>query len=344
MIAELGEKDGSMVSVKDGRFGVYINWKKVNAKLPPEYADSPETLPLNEAWSLIAEKAGKSGVKQKKGKAASQIELPPAPKRPKSSYLYFCAEKRPQVAQEVKSLGEISKELSRLWAETTDREPYEDMAKAGKAEYEAKKLDWKKECQMLFDNSSSPKTGKRNGEKPTVASRANGVTMPKRPKSAYIFFCQEKRPEVSKKFTSLGDISKELATLWSETAEKDEERQKYQDMAAADKKRYAFEMGLDRSVEEANKSTTTSKSKRQKKQAVTKKQTAAKKTKSRAMSAYMLFCSEKRKSIVDEKGEKLPFGETAKRLAQLWKECDEHTRARFQDQAEEEKKKLLLSS
>lgn len=329
-----------MVNVKDGRFGIYINWKKVNAKLPPEYADSPETLPLDEAWSLIVEKAGReSGGKKKTGKAASRIELPPAPKRPKSSYLYFCAEKRPQVAKKVESLGEISKELSRLWAETTNREPYEDMAKAEKAEYEKKKLEWQKQCQVLFDKPSSSETRTRNGRNP---SRANGVTAPKRPRSAYIFFCQEKRPEVAKEFTSLGDISKELARLWSETAEKDEERQKYQDMAIADKKRYEVERERESSAEEANGKTTTANSKRRKTQAKGKTQTTAKKT-TRAMSAYMLFCREKRKSIVDENGEQLSFGETAKRLALLWKECDEHTRARFQDQAAEEKKKLLQS-
>jgi len=344
VIAELGEKDGSMVLVKDGRFGVYINWKKVNAKLPVEYAENPETLPLEEAWSLIVEKgaSGKSGSKSKKS-ASSQVELPPAPKRPKSAYLHFCAEKRPEVAENVKSLGDISKELSRLWADTSDRQPYEDLAAAGKAEYEAKKLEWQKKCQELLDKASSSSMKKLNVRKKTTSPGVNEASAPKRPKSAYLFFCAKKRPEVSKKVKSLGDISKELARMWAETAENEKERKKYQDMADADKRRYEEELMQSGKVNGKSPTQTSKVPKKQtatKKQTTTKKQSATKKSSTRAPSAYMLFCSEKRKTIVDDQGEKLSFGETTKRLAQMWKECDEETRTRFQNQAAEEKKLL----
>lgn len=335
IIAELGEKDGSMVKVKDGRYGVYINWRKVNAKLPVEYADNPETLPLEEAWSLIQEKSASGGGRTKQ-KSTSEVELPPAPKRPKSAYLYFCAEKRPQVAETVKSLGDVSKELARLWAETTDRRPYEEMAAAGKQEYEQLKVEWQKECQELLTKSSSSSTKKRNGvKKQTTLSPG-----PKRPKSAYLFFCADKRPEVSKTAKSLGDISKELARLWAETEDNPEERQKYQDLADEDKKRYEQEVlqVSNNKVNNVNGKVASSKRK-----SSIKKQ-SSKKTSNRAPSAYMLFCSEYRKTIVDDQGNKLPFGETTKRLAQMWKECDAETKTRFQEQAAEEKTKLLQSS
>ena len=349
MIAELGEKDGSMVLVKDGRFGVYINWNKINAKLPAEYADNPETLPLEEAWALIEEKAdnAKPGRKSKK---SAQVELPPAPKRPLSAYLHFCAEKRPEVAEKATSLGEISKELSRLWAETSDRSPYEDMAAAGKAEYEEQKREWQKKCQELLEKSSSASTKKRNGRKENAGARINGASSPKRPKSAYLFFCMEKRPEVSKaRVKSIGDISKELARLWAETAENEEGRKKYQDMAAADKKRYEQELmklGLVNGKETTvNGKVATPRSKATKKRpATSKKQSGSKKTSTRAPSAYMLFCSENRNNIVDDQGEKLPFGATAKKLAAMWRLADKETKAHFQNQADEEKKKLLQST
>ena len=41
VLAEVGEKEGKMVTVKSGRFGAYINWNRVNAKLPSEYVDDP---------------------------------------------------------------------------------------------------------------------------------------------------------------------------------------------------------------------------------------------------------------------------------------------------------------
>jgi phage host-nuclease inhibitor protein Gam len=326
VIAELGEKDGAMVQVKNGRFGVYINWKKVNAKLPVDYAENPEKIPLEEAWSLILEKGGKP-----KRAKTPQIELPPAPKRPKTAYLHFCAEKRPEVTEKVQSLGEISKELARLWAATSDRQSYEDLAAEEKAQYEEKKRVWQKECQAILDKSST------NSRMQSIKKQA-----PKRPKSAYLFFCADKRPQVSA--TSLGDVSKELARMWAKTADDHEERKKYQELAAADKKRYEqeilqFNNGKVNGIASPNKVVGSEKAAGREKPASIK----ATPNKTRAPSAYMLFCSENRKTIVDDNGKKLPFGETTKRLAQMWKECDEDTRRRFEDQAAREKQEMMES-
>ena len=306
--------------VKNGRFGVYINWKKVNAKLPVHYAENPEKMPLEEAWSLILEKGGKP-----KTAKTPQLELPQAPKRPKSAYLHFCAEKRPEVAEKVQSVGEISKELARLWAATTDRQSYEDLAVEEKAQYEEKKRLWKIECQAVLDKSSS---------RSNIQSTKKQA--PKRPKSAYLFFCADKRPQVSA--TSLGDVSKELARLWAETADDHEDRKKYQELAAADKKRYEQEILLYTNGE-VNGMAVPKKVVDSKKAAGREKPASKKATpnKTRAPSAYMLFCSENRKTLVDNDGQKLPFGETTKRLAQMWKECDEDTRRRFEDQAARQK-------
>ena len=153
--------------------------------------------------------------------------------------------------------------------------------------------------------------------------------------------------------TTLGDISKELARLWTETSDRDE----YNAQAEADKARYEAEMeeyrqgkwspseegkplieskikGVPRRVRVVNGST---KSKRKAKSS-TKTQSPK-----RAPSAYMIFCRETRHEIVDENGEKLPLGETTKRLAQMWKECDAETRSKFDAMAVEEKEKLLVA-
>lgn len=59
-LKELGaHPDGGAVTVRDGRYGPYVNWGKVNATLPK--GKDPLTVTLDEALTLIAEKAAKGG-------------------------------------------------------------------------------------------------------------------------------------------------------------------------------------------------------------------------------------------------------------------------------------------
>jgi DNA topoisomerase-1 len=71
-LAELGDHpDGGKITVRDGRYGPYVNWGKVNATLPK--GKEPASVTLPEALELIAAKAGSKGGKKKpaKGKAKS---------------------------------------------------------------------------------------------------------------------------------------------------------------------------------------------------------------------------------------------------------------------------------
>ena len=57
-LRELGaHPDGGLVQVMPGKYGPYVKWAKVNATLPKEL--DPETVTLEEALALVAEKAGK---------------------------------------------------------------------------------------------------------------------------------------------------------------------------------------------------------------------------------------------------------------------------------------------
>ena len=76
-LRELGaHPDGGLVQVMPGKYGPYVKWAKVNATLPKEM--DPETVTLEEALSLVAEKAGKgkpakkAGVKKPAPKAAAK--------------------------------------------------------------------------------------------------------------------------------------------------------------------------------------------------------------------------------------------------------------------------------
>jgi len=69
-LRELGEHpDGGPVQVMAGRYGPYVKWGRINATLPKGM--EPETLTLETALSLVAEKAAKGG-KAKRPKAAAK--------------------------------------------------------------------------------------------------------------------------------------------------------------------------------------------------------------------------------------------------------------------------------
>jgi len=71
-LRELGEHpDGGAITVRDGRYGPYVNWGKVNATLPK--GKEPATVTMEEALALIAERAAKSGTgKSKPARTASK--------------------------------------------------------------------------------------------------------------------------------------------------------------------------------------------------------------------------------------------------------------------------------
>jgi DNA topoisomerase-1 len=76
----LGEHpDGGEVQVMPGKYGPYVKWGKVNATLPK--GAEPETVTLDEALVIIAEKAGKSAKTTKKPAAKKAAPAKPAAKK-----------------------------------------------------------------------------------------------------------------------------------------------------------------------------------------------------------------------------------------------------------------------
>jgi DNA topoisomerase-1 len=55
--------DGGPITVRDGKYGPYVNWGKINATLPKDKV--PADVTVEEALEMIAAKAGASGKKTK---------------------------------------------------------------------------------------------------------------------------------------------------------------------------------------------------------------------------------------------------------------------------------------
>ncbi|WP_394689815.1 type I DNA topoisomerase [Hoeflea sp.] len=73
--------DGGPITVRDGKYGPYVNWGKINATLPKD--KDPASVTMEEALELITAKAGPSGKKKKpaaKKPAAKKAAKPKAKK------------------------------------------------------------------------------------------------------------------------------------------------------------------------------------------------------------------------------------------------------------------------
>jgi len=71
----LGEHpEGGEVQVMPGRYGPYVKWQKINATLPRDLA--PETVTLEQALALVAEKAAKGGKGRRKAPAKAAAKKP----------------------------------------------------------------------------------------------------------------------------------------------------------------------------------------------------------------------------------------------------------------------------
>ncbi len=229
-----------------------------------------------------------------------------APKNAKSAYMFFCADKRAEVKEKNPELSakEITTKLGALWKEIKDNEEevdkYNQLAAADKDRYKEEMANY------VPSDSEEPEKKKR-------VKKAKDA--PKNAKSAYMFFCIDKRAEVKEQNPELGakEITTKLGAMWKNIKDNEEEVDKYNKLAAADKDRYKEEMANYVPNEEVDTE------KPEKKKRAKKAKDAPK----NAKSAYMFFCQEMRSSVKEENPELSPKEITTK-LGAMWKEIKDN--------------------
>lgn len=136
-------------------------------------------------------------------------KAPQAPRRFKSSYMFFSTKKHKEIREELSEKGEgqklstteVAKMVSQAWKALPEdeREKWEEMARQDKARYEMEK--------SMYTGPWKVPATKRISKDPKA---------PKRPMSAFLSFSNSKRSEVKSKYKDAknAEISRILAQMW----------------------------------------------------------------------------------------------------------------------------------
>jgi hypothetical protein len=213
-----------------------------------------------------------------------KLKDPNAPKRPRSSYLFFCDDKRAEVKGENPDFKavDVTKQLGRMWKELSeeDKKPYEKQSKKAKKEYESQMESYvrpsEEELQELAD--SKPKRVRKGSKekKESKNSKKKDPNAPKRPSSAFLYFCKDMREEAKAKVyeensnAKPSDVTKELGRMWREDYADESDRSSWNKKAKKDKKRYEAEMEQYKPSEDVTPKTKRGKSKEDKKESKNK--------------------------------------------------------------------------
>ncbi|KAL3224433.1 hypothetical protein MRX96_026553 [Rhipicephalus microplus] len=100
--------------------------------------------------------------------------------------------------------------------------------------------EFSKKCAERWKTMSDGE--KKRGDKSKKRKRAKDPNAPKRPLSAFFWFCNDERPNVRQENpdSSVGEVAKELGRRWNEVG--DDVKAKYEGLAAKDKARYEKEL------------------------------------------------------------------------------------------------------
>jgi hypothetical protein len=233
---------------------------------------------------------------------------PNAPKKWKTSYIFFCAEQREILRkQETKyKTTEITSKLAEMWKQLSDNErvKYEELSTQDKERY----------IKELSAYSPSEEYKKKE-------------TGPKRPTSSYMFFCKQQRDSIKKEFPNMNakEITSELGKRWKNLSE--QQKVPYIERQNKDKIRYQTEK---QSVVQPEK---------EKKQKVRKtapvKTTKRKEINPKKTIGFKNFCNEEKTRLESENPDWSSRRVTTE-LIEMWNELNEEDKQQYEDTIEEE--------
>ena len=305
------------------------NLKIVNEFVSAFLVTNGDSESIEDEWSTDENqskfKALFAGCAKKSGKRKKD---PNAPKRSKSSYLFFCVEERIVIKEETPDMSakDVTSALGARWnllkAEGDDSiQKYVDLAAEDKERYALEKSEYTPPVDFC-----TGKTGKRKKD----------PNAPKRSKSSYLFFCaserlvlKEEKPDLSAK-----DVTSELGVRWNllkEDVDRADELETFTLMAADDKERYlkekaAWEPSGSPPAKKAPAKKAPAKKAPAKKapvkkapvKKVTGKKVTSKKVTGKKLSAYQLYSQEHRVAA-KEANEDMSAKDITKLLGAQWK-------------------------
>ena len=179
----------------------------------------------------------KDKVKDKKDKAKKKKDVN-APKKNVSAWILFCKVERPKVKKEFPNMPpkEVMTELAKRWKIAKEDEDvlkeFAQGAKKDKERYEEEKKDYV----SPVESDEEEKTPKKKSKK------VKAVGEPTRPKSAWLFFCEDERKKLAKEEDAPKgkDILKELGIRWKDV--RDKKKNKFIKLAAQEKEQYTEDM------------------------------------------------------------------------------------------------------
>ena len=238
-------------------------------------------------------------IKEKKTKAPKD---PDAPKRNKSSYLFFSDAHRDKLKKKFPDLNakQVLKKLGAAWTEAKESKKtgdYEKMAEEDKKRYKEEVSNYVQSEEykaVLLDFEQHPEkyAKKTRGKKKIVDSNK-----PKRPIGAFFTFCADNRDQAKEDNPEMTgkEISKVLALMWKNEIDSDTKKN-YTTEANAKMADWKKKMG----IYKPQSKTTTNQPKK-------------------AKTPYQLFCVEKREGVKDNNPD-LSGKEVTKELSRMWKE------------------------
>lgn len=254
---------------------------------------------------------GRRGKKKKKD--------PNAPKKAMSAYMLYSNDVRAQIMKENPGLkfGQITKEIAGNFRDLSEKErkKWDKKARQDKERYEREMADYSAPEES---SDSDSYTGKKK-------RRKKDPNAPKKALSSYMYFMNKNRARIKEAHpdASFGDVAKLVAAEFRQLTP--EGKEKYIEMAAKDKIRYAKEM----------EGYTPPKGLKGKKGKDPNKP-------KRAMTSFMCFSNAMRATVKEEMPD-LTFGATGKELGKRFRELTAKEKSKYIKIADKDKERYRVA-